>query len=455
MSSPAGRRHDAAVLITCVVGSALTHLEATMTVVAVPAARAELGASDVQVHWVITAYLACFALVLLIAGRLGDLVGRRLMYVVGQSLMLAGSIAAASSLSPEMLIAARCVQGVGAGVLLPQGSAVIQSVFSGAARARAFALLGVAISVATAVGPLLAGVIVEAATWRWIYAITAAGSIVILVLAVRAVPGRSGQIAWRRLDGGGALVVGLGVVALMWPFVAPQTSALRWLSLVALPFAIAAIIAHHRRRAAGMSIIDLDVIRLPQYRGGVLVATLFFAGSTAVPAVLAIVLQESRGATALLAGALTAPWAVGNGLAAPWGARWVMAIGRRVVFVGALAAAVAVTVIAVVVAVPGVCLGLLAAAMLVGGIGAGLTIGPNLSVTLDRVPQASAGSASAMMQTCQRIGATIGPAAALALLFTSPGADGTLPFVAVGVIFALAAATAWAGRRDGVGGVRR
>lgn len=444
-TTPAVVAHPRLALAACLVSSSLTHLEATMMVVALPSIRADLGATDAQLQWMAAGYLLAFALVLLLAGRLGDVVGRRSMYVLGQSVFLIAALAAVTADSAEVVVVARVVQGLGAGLLLPQGSAMIQTLFTGAGRARAFGLLGVSISIATASGPLIAGALIALGhgngAWRWLYAVTVPLSVGVLVAALLVLPGRDGPRDWRRLDLLGALLAGTGLAALLWPLVGTGRDQPRpwWTLAVAVPV-LGLLAVQQRRRAPGVGIIERSVLLLPHYRPGVAVSSLFFAGSTAVPAVLAVVLQERHAYSALLAGIATIPWSLGNAVAAPVAARRVMAAGRTVVAVGAGVTTVALLgLVGVLLLEPAplpVWVGLV---MLVGGAGAGSCIGPNLSVTLAHVPREQAGGASALMQTGQRLGAAAGTAVALAVLFGGSTEGASTSAAAVAVAAALVA----------------
>lgn len=453
------------VLLTCLVSSALTHLESTMVVVATPRLRTDLGADDAQVQWMVSSYLVAFALVLLPAGRLGDLLGRRTMYLVGQSCFLGAALLAVTASDPDVLVAARLVQGLGAGLLLPQGSAVIQTMVAGTARASAFAMLGVSISVATASGPLLAGGILQLSdapgAWRWLFVVTAPLSVLVIVLAYRLFPRRSGTRAWTRLDPLGTALAGVAFLGALWPLVGTGPLSERpWWSLGITAVAGPLLVLQQRRRQPGTGIVERSVLRLPQYAPGVLTASLFFAGSTAVPVVLALLLQEHYGFSALAAGAVTVPWALGNGLAAPWGGRWVVRSGRLTVATGATVTATALFVLTFALAVgpAGQVAPWVAAAMLIAGVGAGLTIGPNLSVTLARVPQENAGGASALMQTGHRLASAIGTTAAVSVLLwepaggrggldPEPGLDpGAAALLVTAILISASAITAWATR---------
>ena len=410
--------------------ASLTHFDATMLAVALARIRTGLDASDAHLHWVITAYLLAFGLVLLLGGRMGDVIGRRTMCLVGQGVFLAGAILAATSPNAELLIVARTVQGVGAGLLMPQGAALIQQLFPAASRGKAFAAMGVAFSTATTIGPVLSGAFLHFVSgpqsWRWLFVLYIPISLTVLVGIWRLYPGPPDALTsvTRRIDLLGATLAGVMVVSLLYPFM--SQGAVPWGQrpwfTVALGVVAGVLLTRHvRARTARheQGIIDPKLWVVPDYPIGALVGALYFCGFTAVPVVLSLVLQEGHGLGPLATAALIAPWAVGNGIGAPFGGRAVVRWGRRVVIIGAFISAAAVIAVAAGVACvhpPGLAY-VVVPAMLLGGIGTGLTIGPNLTVTLQHVDPVRAGGASAVIQTGQRLGSALGTGMAVGVLF--------------------------------------
>lgn len=422
------------ILATILATASLTHFDATMVAVALPRIRTGLEASDGQLHWVVTAYLLAFGLVLLLGGRMGDVLGRRTMCLIGQGVFLGGAMAAALAPTVDVLIAARAAQGVGAGLLLPQGAALIQQLFPPRQRSKAFATLGVAISLATSIGPVVSGAFLSAVagpdSWRWLFVFYAPVSVAVLAGVARLYPRAPDDDGRRaaRLDLLGALLAGVAVSAALYPFLAQASTPLPQRPWYTVPIAILAgllLVWHIRSRIARHqpAIIDPELLTVPHYPVGSAVGALYFTGFTAVPVVLSLVLQEGLGFAPLAAAMLIAPWSVGNGVGAPIGGRLVLRAGRRLVAVGALTSAIAVIGAALAVATddPDLLPYLLVPAMFLGGIGTGLTIGPNLTVTLRYVEPVSAGGASALIQTSQRLGSALGTGAAVGVLFAMLG----------------------------------
>ena len=148
-------------LAVCLVASAMTLLDLSIVNVALPSLRTSLGADDSDLQWIVAGYALAFGIVLVPAGRLGDARSRRTIFLLGVGLFTLSSAVAGAAPNPTVLAVARVVQGLAGGLIAPQTSAFIQNLFRGRERARAFGLLGGAIGVSTAIGPLLGGLLVN------------------------------------------------------------------------------------------------------------------------------------------------------------------------------------------------------------------------------------------------------------------------------------------------------
>src|SRR5690242_16474516 len=205
-------------------------LDVSIVAVALPSLREGLGASPAAVQWVVSGYALTFGLALVPAGRLGDAYGRRRMFLVALTGFVVCSGAAGAATSIGLLVAARLAQGVAAGALAPQNSALIQQLFRGDERGQAFGLFGATVGISTAAGPVVGGLILALAGgpggWRWIFFVNVPIGIVALVLAARLLPrgatGRRGH-----LDHVGIGLLGGGVLALMLPLVEADAGGLR------------------------------------------------------------------------------------------------------------------------------------------------------------------------------------------------------------------------------------
>ena len=177
-----------AALFALVIGFFMIFVDMTIVTVATPDIMAELDASTNDVLWVTSAYLLAYAVPVLIMGRLGDRVGPKWVYLVGLAIFTVASLWCGLSSSIEMLITARVVQGVGAAMITPQTMAVITRIFPAERRGQAMALWGATAGVATLVGPIMGGVLVDTGGWEWIFYINVPIGIVAFYLNWRLVP---------------------------------------------------------------------------------------------------------------------------------------------------------------------------------------------------------------------------------------------------------------------------
>ncbi len=418
-----------ALWVTLVVGF-MTLLDVGIVAVALPSLQRDLGASPATVQWVVSGYALTFALMLVPAGRLGDAFGRRRMFLVGLTLFVVCSAAAGAAPSVELLVAARLAQGLGAGCLSPQNSGLIQQLFRGGERGRAFGLFGAVVGVSTAVGPIAGGLLLRVADWRWIFYVNVPIGVVAFVLAWRLLPkggtGRSG-----RIDLGGVLLLGAGALALLLPLVQAESgglSRLWWLFPVGV-LVMVGFVAWERRvvHRGGEPVFDPRLVtQTPGYGLGAALGTVYFVGFSGIWLVFALFFQTGLGLTPLQSGLAVTPFALGSAAAAVVAGRLVERFGRLLTVIGLVGVVAGLTATALVVlfvpadAVPWA----VAPALLAGGLGGGFVISPNITMTLREVPVRMAGAAGGGLQTAQRFGAVIGTAALPGLFYVVLGATG-------------------------------
>ena len=221
------RPHDTrwgALAVTLVVGF-MSLLDVTIVNVAVPSMQQGLDASSAAIQWIVSGYALTFGLTLVAGGRLGDVVGRRRMFVIGLVAFTVTSAMAGLAPNEHLLVVARLLQGAAAGFLTPQNSGLIQQMFSGAERGRAFGLFGTTVGVSSATGPVIGGLIIgafgEDQGWRYVFFVNVPIGIVAMVLALRLLPPaepREGTVR-SQIDGVGALLLGLAVLAVLLPII--------------------------------------------------------------------------------------------------------------------------------------------------------------------------------------------------------------------------------------------
>jgi len=433
--------------VTLAVGF-MTLLDVTIVNVALPSIQAGLDASPATMQWVVSGYALTFGLTLVTGGRLGDFFGRRTMMLIGLSGFIVGSLAVGLAPSPWVAVVARLLQGAAAGLLTPQNSGLIQELFTGAERGRAFGAFGFAVGVSSAIGPVLGGLIIAAfgadAGWRYIFLVNVPIGLVALIFIARMVPGQRAELQGKRLDldVAGAVLLGLSVLAILYPLVAAVGGSDWLFVLFALVPPLGWAFLRHERRLVGVGRAPLlDVALLKDTRGyasGLAIGTIYFLGFTGIFLVISVALQEQFELSALQAGLLVTPFAAGSAIASPVAGRLVARVGRRVT-VGALLVMLSGTLLLGVV-VPDGTSGtwiLFSGALLIAGLGGGAVISPNFTLTLENVPTRMAGAAGGALQTGQRIGTAVGTALLMSA-YRSALDRGTTPQTAMRLSLALA-----------------
>ncbi|RQX08944.1 MFS transporter [Micromonospora ureilytica] len=411
------------------VAAFMTLLDVSIVNVAVPSIDRALHASPSDLQWILSGYALTFGLALVPAGRFGDARGRRNAFVFGIALFTITSALAGLATTPTWLVITRLLQGAAAGIVNPQVIGLIQQLFRGPERARPFGLLGATIGISTAVGPLLGGLLIaiggQEHGWRWVFFVNVPVGVLAVILGWRLLPGRpAGQPGWRRLDPVGVLLLGIGVVLVLLPLVQEQQWRTPW-KWALIPAGLAVLVAFglwERRYARHhQPLFDLRLFNLQSYTLGSILALVYFGGFTAIFFIFTLFLQMGLDYSALVAGLAITPFALGSAAAAVLGGRIVNRFGRPLVAIGLLTVVVglAATVIALHLAPDAPAPWVAAGPLLVAGIGSGLVIAPNQTITLSEVPVDQAGSGAGMLQTGQRIGAAAGIAAVGSVFFSS------------------------------------
>jgi EmrB/QacA subfamily drug resistance transporter len=412
----------------------MTLLDVSVANVALPSIRSDTGASTSQLQWIVSGYTLAFGLVPVLGGKLGDDHGRRLMFQVG-----VGGFAVTSALSglaptAGVLIGARVLQGLSGGLINPQTSGLIQQMFGGPERGRAFGVLGTTVGLGTAIGPLVGGALIALGGptlgWRLVFFVNLPVAVVVLMLSRRYLPAAPGTVR-HRLDFLGAGLLGLATFCVLFACVQydeMHDARLAWLGVPAV--VLLGLFLRRERRLTDQSrdpLVDLRLFRRPSYVAGITLALTFFPAMAGLPLVLAIYYQTGLGYTALASALGVTAYAVGSAVSAPLSGRVVTRVGRPLVVGGAITFGVGAVAMAVVARhVPdGHATLALAAPLFVMGCGQGMLITPNQTLALMDVDPLMGSTAGGVLQTGQRIGLAVGQAVIGAVFFTSltgPGA---------------------------------
>jgi len=408
-------------LTVSLVGAFMTLLDVSIVNVALPSIERDLGASATSVQWVVSGYALAFGLTLVPAGRLGDTLGRRRMFLIALSAFVVTSALSGAAPTPRLLIAARLLQGVAGGMLLPQNSGLIQELFTGAERGRAFVFLGATVGLATAAGPVIGGLILAAIggpnAWRWVFYVNLPIGLVALTLAARLLPAAT-RAGWRgiHLDLVGSLLLGGGVLCLLLPVVDATDGGLtRLWPLLGLAVGLLAGFAWWEARTdrrGRQPLLDPKLARTSGYVPGLAIGLVYFVGFTGIWLVMALFLQDGLGYSPLRSGLAVTPFALGVAASAVVAGRLVVRVGRWLTVSGLTTTVVGLTATALVLRHVGGDEAAWAAAgpLLLAGLGGGMVTSPNVTLTLASVPVQMAGAAGGALQTAQRIGSAIGTA---------------------------------------------
>ncbi|NDU72591.1 MFS transporter [Actinomadura sp. DSM 109109] len=428
-------------------GVSLIVVDATIVGVLLPRIVSDLGLSTSGAEWATSVYSLVFAALLIPFGRAGDLVGRRRMFVLGVAVFAVASLTAALAPNGAALIGARALQGAGASMVLPATLSTVNAVFTGRDRAAAFGVWGSMISGMAALGPLAGGALATGGGWRWAFGINLPLGAALITAALRFMPetrspapgGARHQIDWA----GGALAA-LGLGALVWGIIEGQTygwwaatrpfgvGGLAWpesaLSPVPLALVLGAallaalVVVERSRAAAGRPVmLDLSLLRVPNFRRGNLTSALVNVGELGLLFVLPLFLLGVHGTNPLQISMAILPLAVGAFLSGGYAGRLANRRGpHRVVQIGLVLEIIAVLGLALTVSPTTGGLGL-APWMLLYGLGLGLASAQLANVSLADVPPAQAGQASGTQSTARQVGAALGIAAIGTVFATSLG----------------------------------
>lgn len=438
--SHGGRR----MLTVVMIALAMSLIQVSSVNVALEAISRSLGESDAQLQWVLAGYTLAIGVVLVPAGRLGDILGRSRVFVVGLALFTLVSAACAFAPDATTLNLLRLVQGAAAGVFSPSVTSIIQRYYSGQARARAFALFGVVISASVAVGPVLAGLLIDllgpdlgwratfflnfplglagvVTAWRWLPHAQEAAELREERAELEARAGRRLSRAERLdLDPVGIVLLVAGVVSLMLPFMSPWSW--RWWLL---PLSVALLVAwvfwerrYEERGGEPMVRLSLFSVRSFSFSTGIM--TLQFLGMTSVFVILAMFLQAGLGEPAMIAGLVGLPNAVVSAASSMLSGRHTIRHGRAIM-VGALTSMVlglSATMLVLHRVGEGASFWWLSLSLLLVGVGQGAMGSAAQTQAMLEVPPRAGGIAGGITQTAQRVATAIGNAIITGILFS-------------------------------------
>ncbi|WP_405537758.1 MFS transporter [Streptomyces sp. NBC_00075] len=421
-------------LFTVLLGAALPLIDFFIVNVALPTIGRDLAASESVLELVVAGYGVAYAVLLVLGGRLGDLFGRRRLFIGGMVAFGITSLACGLAPTAWTLVAARIAQGAASAAMLPQVLATIQSATAGPRRARAMGLYGATAGLSMVAGQILGGVLVAATPlsflfgagtgWRSVFLVNVPVVLLGLVLAARTVPETRSQHP-EPVDVPGTFLLAVSLITLLAPLTEGRAAGWplwTWLSLAAFPFAAAAFYAVERGadRKGRTPLVPPTLFALTSLRRGLVMIVPFSIGFSGFMFVIAVALQRGAGLGPVQAGLALAPMAVAFFCVSLAGPRLVTRYGTRVVTVGGLIQGVGVGLIAVAAWRSWPDLGLveLLPGAAVAGAGQALQLPVLFRIILSEIEPARAGVGSGVMITTQQSALALG-VATLGTLFLS------------------------------------
>jgi len=407
-----------AILLTLSLGFFMTLLDLTIVNIAMPSMIDQLHASLDEVLWVVNAYVLVLAVLLITAGRLGDLRGQRNVFIFGVAAFTIASLLCGISQNAAELIAARCVQGLGAAMLMPQTMAIIVATFPPQRRGTALGIWGAVAGVATIAGPTLGGFLVTTFDWRWIFFVNLPIGVIVLVAAVAVIPSVK-QERQHRLDLGGVLIATAALFCFSFALTEGQRydwNAWIWALGGASIVLFVIFLFQQRTQQGNEPLVPFSLFRDRNYSILNFIAAAVSVGMIGMFLPLTIYLQSVLGYSALKSGLVLAPMSVISMFVAPVAGRLSDRIGGKFILMAGLTLYTAGMAWIVLIAETTTNWPAFWPAMILAGLGIGGVFAPMATEAMRGIEPRMAGAASGVYNTIRQIGSVVGSAAMGAVL---------------------------------------
>jgi EmrB/QacA subfamily drug resistance transporter len=420
-------RHPFLVLAIVLTAVFVQLLDVSIVNTAIPSIQKDIGASFAAVQLVLAGYQLAFACLLITGARLGDIYGRKTLFMTGMATFTLASTLCGLAPNATTLVLARILQGIGSGLMFPQVLAVIQVTIPPKDRGKAFGIFGATIGIATILGPLLGGALISldlfGTDWRMIFLVNIPVGLFALVAAYLEMPDSKAPDA-PRLDVPGAALITAGLFLLVYPLTEGREKgwpAWIWAMLAASVPVLAAFVWLQRRKTRDNAspLLLMTLFGNRAFRAGLLLSLVFFAGIPAFFFSFSLYLQFGLGFSALHAGLTTFPFAVASGFASSRSDKLAKRLGTKVLTLGSGLLALGMVIVIAVLNAAGTDLHSyeIAPFLLVAGLGLGCFIAPLTNLVLAGIAGREAGSASGVLSTTQQVGGALGVAVIGLILF--------------------------------------
>lgn len=417
-SSAADRRRWLALAIV-MTAAFMDLVDVTIVNIAIPSMRQDLGASTSAIQWITAGYALAFAAGLITGGRLGDIYGRRRLFLVGIAGFTAASLLCGIAANPAMLVSSRLLQGAMAALMVPQVLAIIHVTFPPHERGKVFGLFGAIVGLGAVSGPMLGALLTQwnlfGLEWRPIFLINLPVGIAGVILGRKFITESKAPQALR-LDLVGVVLATLALVMLIFPLTQGRENDWPLWGFVCMglaPFVFAGFIAYEKYKIKkdGSPLVELSLFKVKSFAGGIAVQLTFGIATGIFFLVWTLYMQMGLGWSALRAGTTGIPFSIAVSAAAGISVqKLVPRFGRKVLQAGALAMAAGLLLYIWESQHYGMAIASwqMAAPLVVMGIGMGLIVAPLTDTVLSEVPREHAGSASGLINTTGQMGNALG-----------------------------------------------
>jgi EmrB/QacA subfamily drug resistance transporter len=423
--------HRWAILVLVLLVECMDLIDGTIVNVAAPSIRANLGSTLSALQWIAGGYALTFAVGLVTGGRLGDIFGRKRLFLAGVAGFAAASLLCGLAPTTGTLIAARLLQGACAALMIPQGFGIIRAAFGPDEIGKAFAMFGPVIGLSAVLGPVLGGVLVDGPGWRWIFFVNLPLAAAALIAGAKLLP-ESRAVHPPTLDIPGAALVTAAAGLLVYPLIQGREAGWPAWTFASMAAALVAlggfVLVERRRERAGVSpLVTMSLFRKRAFSAGLACALVFFAGMIGLMLVFSLYLQIGLHFSPAHAGLAFVPWSLGTAIGAGLGAGALSPkLGRPTLHIGAAVMLAGVLGMLAVVSATGAGMGVweIAGPELVAGAGMGMLLAPLFDFVLAGVADHEIGSASGVLNAVQQLSGAIGIAAIGTVFFSVLASDG-------------------------------
>ena len=419
-------------LAVVLAGMFMALIDSTVVNVALPSIRTSLNTDESTLSWIVSGYALTFGLALIPAGRLGDRLGHKWVFIIGLILFTIASAYCGLAQNSFDIVVGRLLQGLAAGIYVPAVAAFIQLLFTGRERGKAFAIMGSIIGISSAIGQLAGGLIIQAIGaeegWRWVFYVNLPIGIITAIYAIRILPGGDAHADnSNRMDWLGIVLLSASLTAILIPLIQGQQDGwpvwIWWTMAAGIGGVVLfALWELYYTKRGGTALVPPRLFHHVSFTFGAILALVYFAAMVSIFFTMSLLWQGGLGHSALESGFLVLPFAIATAVFSSQSSKWAAKLGRNVLVIGAALLVIGLAATWLILANVGsadLTAWTLLPSLLVAGAGNGIFLAPNVQFIVATVENSEAGAASGVVQTMQRLGAAIGVAVIGSILFGS------------------------------------